>query len=198
MQAKIEMNSGVAHINWLRLHHRNMSTAAVILRRLSWLALIPSVAVYYGLSQTGWQLGGSMVHYMEPESALWVAIGLYIGTVLAVLCNGYAIYWMEKTYGSSSDFDTCMVLGVYISSPLMMAGIVLFWPHLGLVMTAYLLAVCMALYLMFTGLPIMMDVPEDKGVLYSMSILTVSLCVFVGAMITKIVIFSTIIPIKII
>ncbi len=198
MQTKVETNSDVTRINWLRLQNRNMSAVACVLRRLSWLALIPAVAIYFGLTQTGWQLGGSLVNRMTEESAIRLAAGVYLGTVLAVLCIGWAIYWMEKTYGSSSDINTSMVLAIYISSPLMLAGAVLFWPQLALVSSVYLAAICMSIYLMFTGVPIMMEVPEDSGVLYSMSILTVALCVFVGVMITMIITFSLLIPLTIV
>jgi len=198
MQAKVDTNGDIARINWLRLHNRHMSALACILRRLSWLALIPSVAIYFGLSQTGWQLGGSVVNHMTEESALWLAAGLYIGSVLAVLSVGVAIYWMERTYGSAADFDTSMVLAIYISSPIMLAGFVLFWPQLTLVVLAYFAGMCLAVYLMFTGVPIMMEVPENSGVLYSVSILTVALCVFVGAMMTMVIIFSSWVPLTII
>jgi hypothetical protein len=55
----------------------------------------------------------------------------------------------------------------------------------------------MSCYLMFVGVPVMMNVSEERGFFFSVSIVTVGLCVLVGLIITSVVLSSTFLPLVI-
>ena len=99
---------------------------------------------------------------------------------------------MEKTYGSGSSYRTCVVLATYVATPVLLGSLVLIWPILWLVLTVLTITAVMSIYLMFIGVTVMMEVQENRGTLYSMSIMTIALCVFVGMLITEVVLFSTV------
>jgi len=58
-------------------------------------------------------------------------------------------------------------------------------------------ATAMSCYLMFVGVPVMMNVSEERGFFFSISIVTVGLCVLVGLLITAVVLSATFLPLVI-
>ena len=58
-------------------------------------------------------------------------------------------------------------------------------------------AATMSCYLMFVGVPVMMNVSEERGFFFSVSIVTVGLCVLVGLIIASTVLSATFLPLVI-
>jgi hypothetical protein len=182
---------------WQNLRAKRISIWQCYFNRLSWLALIPAVSVYIGFTQVGWVLGGSERNFLTPESGLMLGATLYIGIILGISCIGKGIHWMEKTYGSGSSYRTCVVLATYVATPVLLGSVVFVWPILWLVLTVLSLTAAISIYLMFIGVNVMMQVQENRGTLYSVSIMTIALCVFVGMIITEVVLFSTVLTLTI-
>jgi hypothetical protein len=145
----------------------------------------------------GWSHGGSAYHTLTIDSALPIAVALCVAILVGVTGLAVGIYWMERTYGSQSSFDTCMVLATFVASPILIAGVVALLPILWLDVGVIMAATGMSCYLMFVGVPVMMNVSEERGFFFSVSIVTVGLCVLVGLIITSVVLSSTFLPLVI-
>jgi len=182
---------------WRRIRRQNYTLIHCYTAQLIWLALILPVSFFIGSTQMGWSHGGSAYHTLTIDSALSVAIAMYISILLGVAGLAAGIYWMEKTYGSRSSFDTCMVLATFVASPVLIAGVVALLPILWLGVGVMMAAATMSCYLMFIGVPVMMNVSEERGFFFSVSIVTVGLCVLVGLIITSTVLSATFLPLVI-
>ena len=182
---------------WRRIRRQNYSLIHCYTAQLIWLALILPVSFFIGSTQMGWSLGGSAYHTLTIGSALPIAVAMYVAILVGVACLAAGIHWMERTYGSRSSFDTCMVLATFVASPVLIAGVVVLLPILWLDVGVMLSAAAMSCYLMFVGVPVMMNVSEERGFFFSVSIVTVGLCVLVGLIITSVVLSSTFLPLVI-
>ena len=71
-----------------------------------------------------------------------------------------------------------------------MVGVVALYPVLWFVTCAGMLAVCYSVYLLYSGVPIMMNIPEEKGFIYSSSVVTCGLVLLVGIMASTVILWS--------
>jgi len=151
-------------------------------------ALLPAVAWYYGTSQVGWTVGASEDAIKLTEtSALQICILFYAVMVCAVAAIGYFVHWMSETYGADSSFVKGIVIAGLTATPLYISGLVGFYPILWLDMLIGVIAISWSVYLLYLGIPIVMDIPEERGFLFSSAVVGVSLviliCIMVGSVI---------------
>ncbi len=151
------------------------------------LAAIPAIAGFIGTTQIGWRIGAGEPIKLTFASGLTIAILYYITMLIGVISLGAMIRWMGKTYGAEQPLSQAVVLAAYTATPLFLIGIFQLYPILWLNMILGLPALAFTVYLLFTGVPIMMEVSEDRGFLFSSAVLAVGL-VFLVAMLAATVI----------
>lgn len=144
-------------------------------------AILPCVAWYHGTTEIGWRVGDGELVKLTPDSALKLIVAFYAAIMLALVGIGMAIHWMAGTYGSIASFTRGYAIAAYGATPLFIAGAFGFYPLLWLDMALGILAVSWAVYLLYTGLPVVMNVPAERGFLYASAVIAVCL-VFLMAM----------------
>jgi hypothetical protein len=130
------------------------------------LAIIPPASTFLGSSVVGLSVMG--MHYRTPIfSTLLYALSHYVLSlaglcVMAVITNGLA-----PSFGSRKNIMNAVKITVYSTIPYWTAGILLVIP--GLSPFAVILSLY-GLWLLFTGLPVLMGTPQDKAPLYTIAI----------------------------
>lgn len=151
-------------------------------------AILPAVAWYWGTSHVGWTVGA----YDQPvrlttTSALQVNVLFYCAMVAAVAVIGYFIHWMSDTYGAAdSTIGKGIMIAGLTATPLFITGLVGFYPVLWLDLLIGVVAVSWAVYLMYLGIPIVMDIPQERGFLFSSAILAIALVIFVCILVASV------------
>jgi hypothetical protein len=155
------------------------------------LAIFPAVAWYYGTSQVGWTVGdhGEPIK-LTVESARQITILFYLTMLACVAVIGYFIHWMSDTYGAQSTVTKGIVLAGLMATPLFIAGIVGFYPILWLDMLIGVAAVSWSVYLMYLGIPIVMNIPEERGFLFSSAILAIALVILICLMVGSVILWD--------
>jgi hypothetical protein len=151
-------------------------------------AVLPAVAWYWGTSRVGWTVGSyEQVIRLTSASALQVNILFYCVMVAAVAIIGYFIHWMSDTYGAekSTIAKGVMIAGL-TATPLFITGLVGFYPLLWLDLLIGVVAVSWAVYLMYLGIPIVMDIPQERGFLFSSAILAIGMVIFVSILVVTV------------
>ena len=151
------------------------------------MAILPAVAWYYGTTVVGWTVGDGDPIKLTKDSALAIILLFYFVMVASVAVIGYFIHWMSQTYGAESSLAKGIVIAGFTATPLFVAGIVGFYPVLWLDMLIGVVAVCWAVYLLYLGIPIVMNIPEERGFLFSSAVIAICLviliCIMVGSVI---------------
>ena len=92
---------------WQRLANLDPAQLSICLIYPLIMAILPSVAWYYGTSQIGWTVGISeSVIRLTEQSAFEIAILFYLVMVSSVAIIGYFIHWMSETYGADSTLTS--------------------------------------------------------------------------------------------
>ncbi|MBL4941991.1 MAG: YIP1 family protein [Colwellia sp.] len=166
---------------WQTIEKRHESLIYSLMHVLV-VALIPAICGYYAAAHIGWTIGVGEPIKISQSSAQFMAIAMYFALVSGVFALAYLIQWMAKTFDSKPSFIQSLELAAYTATPMLMVGVVALYPVLWFVTLAGLAAVCYSVYLLYSGVPIMMNIPEEKGFIYSSSVVTCGLVLLVSIM----------------
>lgn len=154
------------------------------------VAILPCLAAYYASAHIGWSIGARDSIYLTQNSAIMMAVAMYIGILGATFALAYLIYWMAKTFGADPSFTKSLELAAYAATPVIMSGIASLYPELWFVAVVFLGGVAYSVYLLYSGLPVIMHIPEERGFLYASSVVTAGLIAMVVLMATTAILWT--------
>lgn len=170
---------------WQKLHDSNPSMLQVILPVLL-LAAIPPVAGYIGTTTKGWSIGAGDPVKLAADNALILAILYYLAILAAIFSVALMIRWMGQTYGADQPLSRCVTLAVFIPVPLLLIGIMQLYPVLWLNLIVALPALAYTILLLYTGIPVMMEIPKERGFLFSTAVLGFGMVGLVGMLVVTV------------
>jgi len=154
-------------------------------------AIFPAIAWYYGTSVVGWTVGNSTDFVkLTPESAKQISILFYLGMIGCVVAIGYFIHWMSDTYGADSTFAKGIVISGLTATPLFICGLVGFQPVLWIDLLVGVVAVSWSVYLLYLGIPIVMNIPTERGFLFSSAVLGISMVILICLMVASVILWD--------
>ena len=143
------------------------------------LGAIPSVASYIGATHVGWTLTGLDPVRLTPLSALVMSLMSYFAIIGATVTIGLFAHWMSKTFGSKASYQRCIMFAAYVGTPLYLSGLAALYPSTPLSLTVIIAAIAYAVYLLYIGMPKVMDIPFEQGFLFASSLVCSALVVLV-------------------
>lgn len=167
---------------WQQFKEEKFTVRQVYLRMVIWMALLPPVFAFIGAVYSGWRIGHADPVKLTWESALLISIAAYFATLIGLYIFARLVHWMAQTYDSQATIHDSFALIAYSCMPLFLISIVSAYPLLWLDTLLTLLAVALALRILFVGTPIMMNIDKDRAMLFTNSILTVALVLVVGTL----------------
>ncbi|MBS1818478.1 MAG: YIP1 family protein [Acidobacteria bacterium] len=173
---------------WPVIAQERTEPATLVTSYLLPLAAIGAVASFIGSSMLRavlpfGGLGGGIISGLIGAcvSILLTIIGCY---VIAFIINALA-----PTFGGRSDFNQAFKTSVYSYTPGLAAGVLLIIPVLGWLVA--MIAGLYGLYLLYLGLPVMMQSPKEKAVGYTVIVVVASIVLwFVVTMIMAVLGFA--------
>ena len=137
------------------------------------LALIPAVAGFIGLSLIG--IGAFGISFRVPiVSGLAHMVVGYVLSLVMVFVLALIIDAMAPTFEGTKSQIGALKLSAYASTAAFVGGIFSLLPSLSIIGA---LAALYGIYLLYTGLPVLMRCPPDKAVAYTA---VVVVCAIVG------------------
>ena len=179
---------------WKAIRNEKNSFLQVFVSHVPILALIPAVCAYVGVTQVGWTIADGDPVKLTTMSAASLCALTYVALLASVYILGEFINWMAKTYGVSDSDEKRhyegTALAVYVSTPIMLAGIVNLYPELWLIVGAIGLASAYSVYLIYEGIPILMNISKERGFMFASSVVTVGLVLMIAVLIATVVIWG--------
>ena len=127
------------------------------------LAAIPAICQFVGLTLIGvptFLAGNIRIGFMAGLVHLIVG---YVLALASVLVAAFVVEKLAPSFQSRGDLVQALKMVAYASTPVWLSGIVNVYPPLAPLM---LIAAIYAIYLYYTGLPLLMQTPPDKVVPY--------------------------------
>lgn len=160
------------------------------LSHIAIVSLIPTLVCYYASAHMGWSIGAGDLIKLSKESAAILSIGMYFGLMAGVVALAILIHELAKVFDSSPTYTQSLELAAYTATPLFMVGFAAFYPALWFVMMVGFAGLAYSIYLLYSGVPILMHIPEDKGFIYSSSVVTCGLILLVILMVGSVILWS--------
>ncbi len=176
---------------WAAIHDRSYGVASSFLLHTALFALIPAIAGYVGTTRTGWQIGTGDVVRLTEESALRIAVLYYLAMLAATFCVAWMIHWMSRTYGAHQPLGQCYALATYTATPLFLVGAMQLQPILWLNLLVGLPVLGYTVYIFYTGVPVMMEIPEERGFLFSSAVMAFGLVALVALLAISVLLWSS-------
>lgn len=172
---------------WKSIREARTSFKQVFLSHVPFLALIPAISSFIGVTQVGFAVAGGDPVRLSVESAMSLCALTYVALLAGVFVLGEFINWMAKTYGVTGTDEqrhhAGTALAVCITTPLFLVGIFNLYPSLWLNALAMTMAGAYSVYLIYEGIPVVMNIDRDRAFLYATSVVTVGLVLMVTAII---------------
>lgn len=154
---------------------RKHETCFYALSHIMVMALIPALVTFYSGTQLGWSIGAGDVIRLTQNSAMILAIGLYFGVVAGVVALAILIHELANIFSAQPTYTQSLELAAYTATPLLMVGFAGLYPQLWFVMLIGFVGLAYSVYLLYSGTPIIMHIPEEKGFIYASSVVTCGL-----------------------
>ena len=174
---------------WESVRVRNISLGQVIFHILL-LGAIPVISGYIGTTQFCWQIGTAETIKLTTSSAALIAVIYYAVIIFAVFSVAWMILWMGQTYGAKQPLARCLVLAAYIPIPLFLVGIVQIYPVLWFNLIVGIPAATYTVFLLYTGIPVMMEIPPERGFLFSSAVLAFGMVGLVGMLAATVILWG--------
>ena len=160
---------------WVKIRDSNKSVVGHFLSYILIIALLPPVAWYFGSTQIGWDIGERNVR-ITADSAIQISVLFYLAIVIGTGGLGYMVHWMSETYEAhTSTVDKGIAVAAYTLTPLFVAGAIGFYPLLWIDIIIGCAAAAYTVYLLYIGVPIVMEIPKERGFLFASAMVAVGL-----------------------
>lgn len=140
------------------------------------LAAIPALASFLGKWIIGIRIPFSGVHHLTLGESLITSIVSYFLIVAGVWLLGKVVSYLASNFGSTRDDVKGMKVAVYMYTPFLAAGIFYIIPALS---PLVLIAGFYGLYLLYIGLPIVMETPKEKAMAYTVVVVVALILIYI-------------------
>ena len=148
---------------WLQINAEDGNPARIYLGYLVFLAAIPAVAGFIGYSLIGVGAFGISVRVPVVQGLVSMVVGYVLSLamvyVLALIAN-----MLAPRFQAQQDMGSAFKLVAYASTAGMLGGVFSILPSLAML---GLLAALYSVYLIYSGIPVLMKAPQEKAVGYT-------------------------------
>ena len=137
------------------------------------LALIPAVATLIGLALVGVRMPSGFLARAPFMEALTAGLVGYLFHLLGLLAAAWTVNFFAPYFNAKQDFTAAVKLVLYAMTPIWLLGAFSALPGLGIVQVFGLYSV----YLLYLGLPAMMETPAEKRLWFTACIIISSLVI---------------------
>ena len=154
-----------------RLAAVELDPVAVFLRYILWMALVPPLFAAVGTASFGWRLGAREPLFVAPDELALVAIGYFLVLLAGFVGTAGAARWMAATYGARDNFAHGLALIGVVAMPLVLGSAAHLFPHVFLNVLVLIPALIWSMYLLYTGLPVVLATTPERGMLMASSLI---------------------------
>lgn len=160
---------------WEQIQAEEISVSDIFTSYLVYLAAVPAVC---------WFIGRSVVGYLglrEPVGrSLLAAVLFYAFSLVGIWVVAKVVDWLAPNFAGTKNELNAMKLVGYSATPVLAGGIFWLIPSLSVL---YLLASLYSIYLIYTGLPVLMGCPKERAAAYTVATALTSIGVWVVALV---------------
>jgi len=158
---------------WQSLNQQHNSLVESI-SHLSFFAAIAPSCLALNLWFFGFEWNDKNL-FMQSNQIIAITICMYLSLIVAVLLLACLAKAMTKDYGKPTSFVIALELACFAVTPLLGTGFAWLFPQPWFLLLVGLLGLIYSIYLLFLGTPILLDIPEERGFMFSSTLVAFGL-----------------------
>lgn len=159
---------------WEEIKDESMGISEIFYSYVLILAAIPAISEFIGSSLIGYSFMG--MHYrLGVMTALGYSIFSYIMTIIGVYVVAVIANALAPKFDSEKNLTNALKAVAFSMTPSWIAGLLYLIPPLSILA---ILASIYGLYLFYLGLPLLMNTPKDKSLIYFIVVLIVTIVAY--------------------
>lgn len=147
------------------------SASAVFFKLALWLGLIPPLFAYIGASKYGWRLGSIEPLYLSQPALIGISIAYFLTLLFGFVSAAIVAQWMSHTYGARHSLGIHFALITIVGAPLAVGSVVHLYPHVFINILFLVPVLIWSMYLLYRGLPVLLEISPERGMLMSSAII---------------------------
>lgn len=152
----------------LRELARDESTLASRLQYcLALMLLLPPLFSCVGGVVFGWRLGASEPLRLELEQGIVISFFYLLSLCFGFFGTVIIARWMGRTYGAEAPVSVYLSFFTVVSAPLAVASVAHLFPHVFFNVLVLIPAMIWCMMLLYRGLPVVLQIPPERGMLMS-------------------------------
>lgn len=143
---------------------------SVLLRYSVWLLLLPPLFSWIGASAFGWRLGADEPLMLPATTLALISIGYFVTLVFGFVSTALISHWMASTYGASGSLGRHFAMITIVGAPLAFASAAHLFPDVFFNVLVLIPTMIWSMYLLYTGVPVALETPPERGMLMASSL----------------------------
>lgn len=153
------------------LSDRDPDALIVFLQYLIWFAILPPVFAFIGGSNIHWRLGATEPLVVSTAGLVLVSLCYFLILVFGYVSTAVIARWMAPTYGARESFGVHLMLIAIIAFPMVIGSTVHLYPNVFLNVLVLTPMLIWSMYLLYTGLPVILKISTESGMLMATSLI---------------------------
>lgn len=139
------------------------------------IALVPTICSFFSAVYLGWHLSLAPSTKVPVFNAIGACVVLYLLLVFGTLILSLIVWRMAHFFDARPSFVHSLELAAYAATPMFMAGFAALYPQNWFLLLCGVAGLSYSIYLLFSGVPILIEIPADKRRTYTLSLVACGL-----------------------
>ena len=136
-----------------------------------WIGLVPPVCAFVGATLFGWRLGAGEPIVFSVGTAFAICAAYYLALLAGFALAARVALWMRGAYAEDAKPGQCWALIAVVGTPMAAGGVLHLYPSAVLNIAALTPAFLWSVYLLYTGLPVVLKNGPERGMLMASAIM---------------------------
>ncbi len=160
---------------WAEIKNEQVSIGELYLSYAVILAAIPAIAQFIGNALIGYSVMG-VTFRIDILTALGYSIVYYVLSLIGLYIMALIANVLAPSFGSEQNLTNAFKAVVFSMTPSWIAGVLYIIPPLSILV---ILAGIYGIYLFYLGLPLLMNTPKDKALVYFIVVIVLTILVYI-------------------
>jgi hypothetical protein len=143
----------------------------IFFRYVVWLAIIPPVFAFIGASNFGWRLGAAEPLFVPTGDLVVISMAYFFALIFGFVSTAIVAQWMALTYGARHSLGIHFALVTIIAAPLVVGSVIHLFPNVFVNIVVLIPTLMWSMYLLYKGLPIVLKINPERGMLMSSALI---------------------------
>jgi hypothetical protein len=162
------------------LSNAKPSAKDVLFKLAIWMIALPPVFAYFGSLKFGWRLGATEPLILSKGELAGISIGYFFTLLFGFISTAIVSRWMSVTYKARHSLGIHFAMITVVGAPLVAGSVIHLYPDVFVNVLVLVPTVIWSMFLLYRGLPVVLQINPERGMLMSSALIGYLLVAFVS------------------